>query len=314
MREENLNIWDTDQNAGRDADWDTDRVGAHLDAGDPPGDPAATGGAGPGGPWVPGWDGAAYAANTGHHRRHDDWFLRAFPARPGDRVLDLGCGAGDFTRTLAGLVPAGHVVGLDAQVSMVAQARARAAGNQSFLIAPVQALAGALPAPDHDGTFDAVTSRAVLHWVPAADWPGVLAQAHRLLRPGGFLRVECGGAGNVPDVVRTLDRLAAPHGGPAGPWNFADAGTAHDVAERAGFELGADGYVHTVVQRRAFDRESFAGWLHSQAIEAYRSGMVPDRAGRFTAEVDAALDDFRRHDGTFDQTYVRLDLLLRKPA
>jgi hypothetical protein len=42
--------------------------------------------------WIPAWDGEAYAANTGHHRVHDDWFLSAFPVRSTDRLLDLGCG------------------------------------------------------------------------------------------------------------------------------------------------------------------------------------------------------------------------------
>jgi ubiquinone/menaquinone biosynthesis C-methylase UbiE len=263
--------------------------------------------------WVPAWDGAAYAANTGHHRVHDDWFLRAFPVEAGDRVLDLGCGSGDFTGTIAARVPAGHVVGVDAQASMVDEARARARPNQTFVVAPLQHLAGVLPGPDHDGSFAAVTSRSVLHWVPRADWPGVLADAFRLLRPGGFLRVECGGAGNVPAVVAALDRRAEPYGGPRAPWNFTDAGTALELVERAGFVLGDDGYVHTVAQRRPFTGETFAGWLASQAIEAYRHTMDPGAAAAFTAEVEANLDDFRRHDGTFDQTYVRLDLLVRKP-
>src|SRR5690349_12492028 len=40
--------------------------------------------------WIPTWDGASYAANTGHHREHDAWFLERFPIRPTDRLLDLG--------------------------------------------------------------------------------------------------------------------------------------------------------------------------------------------------------------------------------
>jgi trans-aconitate methyltransferase len=263
--------------------------------------------------WIPSWDGAAYAANTGHHREHDAWFLRALPVRPTDRVLDLGCGAGDFTRTLADRVPAGHVVGVDAQPSMIAEARGRAAAHQSFVVAPVQALGRVLGAA-HDATFDAVVSRAALHWVPAPDWPGVVAEAHRLLRPGGFLRIECGGAGNVPAVVAVLDRVAAAHGGPRGPWTFPDAGRALELTERAGFSLGRDGYVHTVAQRRAFTRAGFAGWLDSQAIEAYRAAMDPPARAAFTAEVRASLDDFRRSDGTFDQTFVRLDLLVLRPG
>ena len=85
---------------------------------------------------------------------HDDWFLRAFPVRPADRVLDLGCGSGDLTRTIAGLVPEGHVVGLDAQPSMVDEARGPAGANQSFVVAPVQDLGEVFPSPDHDASFD----------------------------------------------------------------------------------------------------------------------------------------------------------------
>src|SRR5690348_12953379 len=95
--------------------------------------------------WIPPWDGASYAANTGHHRQHDAWFLRAFPIRPTDRVLDLGCGSGDFTRVIAELAPDGHVVGLDAQPSMLAEARRAAGPNQSFVEGPVQALGELFP-------------------------------------------------------------------------------------------------------------------------------------------------------------------------
>ncbi len=269
-------------------------------------------------PWVPAWDGAAYAANTGHHRAHDDWFLRAFPVQPADRVLDLGCGSGDFTAQVAALVPDGHVVGMDAQASMLAEAEAGAdSARQSFVLGAVQDLDRLFPAPEHDATFDAVMSRAVLHWVPRADHPAVFAAAARLLRPGGWLRVECGGAGNVATVVRVLDAISAEFGGPAAPWNFTDAGTALDLIEAAGFDLGPDrevsGYVHTVAQHRAFDRESMLGWLHSQAIEAYAVGIASDRRDAFRAAVAARVDELARPDGTFDQTYVRLDLLAYRP-
>jgi trans-aconitate 2-methyltransferase len=263
--------------------------------------------------WIPDWDGAAYAANTGHHREHDAWFLEHFPVRPDDRLLDLGCGSGDFTQVLAELVPAGSVVGLDAQPSMLDAARAGARANQHFVLAPVQDLAGAFPA-HADASFDAVVSRSVLHWVPEADHPGVLAQAHRLVRPGGWLRIECGGAGNVPVVVETFDRIAAGYGGPTAPWTFLTAGAYLEHVERAGFVLGDDGYVRTVAQRRAFTRESLVGWLQSQAIEAYAIGVEPSRRDEFRAEVVDRVDEFARHDGTYDQTYVRLDLLVRRPA
>src|SRR5690242_3707258 len=101
--------------------------------------------------WLPSWDGHAYAANTAHHRRYDDRFLATLPLSRGARVLDLGCGAGDLTATIAGLVPDGHVVGLEPQPTLVAEARARAGVNQSFVEAPAQSLGATLP---DDATFD----------------------------------------------------------------------------------------------------------------------------------------------------------------
>ena len=262
--------------------------------------------------WVPQWDGTLYAANTGHHRAHDDDFLGSTPLRPTDRVLDLGCGAGDLTATLAERVPQGHVVGVDAQPSMLGEARGRARPNQFFVETTLQRLDDALSSPDDDGAYDVVVSRAVLHWVPWSDWPGVLASIRRLLRPGGWLRIDCGGGGNIPRVRRLLDAVSTAHGGPTSPWTFLDAGTALDLLEAARFDPYAEGsFVRTVAQRRPFDDDSLRGWLRSQVFQAYEATMPAEAHAAFRAEAEARLDDVRRGDGSVDQTYVRLDVLAR---
>lgn len=247
------------------------------------------------------WDGALYAANTTHHRVHDADYLASTPLRRTDRVLDLGCGSGDLTATIAGLVPDGHVVGVDAQPSMLEEACRRARPNQSFVEAAVQHLDGAV-----EGPFDVVTSRACLHWVPRAEWPRVLASIRRVVRPGGWVRIECGGAGNVPRTRAVLDAVSSARGGPTAPWTFLDAGEALDLLEDAGLDATADNaFVRTVGQRRPFDEVSIVGWLRSQAYQAY--GLDGDAI----ATVESDLDALRRPDGTLDQTYVRLDLLAR---
>lgn len=265
--------------------------------------------------WVPAWNGSAYAANTAHHRAFDVAFLADTPLRPGERVLDLGCGSGDLTAQIAGAVgPAGEVMGVDAQPSMLDEARARAGSNQSFVLAPVQALDDVL-GREHDASFDLVVSRATLHWVPIADQPGVYRSAARLVRPGGHVRVECGGVGNVANSVALLDDVAAGFGGPSSPWTFADPAVALDWVEQAGLDATADGcFVRCVGQRRSFDEETLRGWLHSQVLNAYESGIDPVDHAAFRAAVDERLPELRRWDGTFDQTWVRLDLLARRPG
>jgi ubiquinone/menaquinone biosynthesis C-methylase UbiE len=264
---------------------------------------------GTGGP-RPGWDAGAYAANTGHHRHYDDWFLAGTPLAAGQDLLDLGCGSGDFTRTLAGLVgDGGTVTGLDAQAGMVEAAASCAAPNQAFVVAAAQELGRALAGR----SFDGVVSRAVLHWVPTPDWPGVLGSLRRVLRPGGWLRVECGGTGNVPAVRRVLDEESSARGGPRTPWWFHDAGWALERLEEAGFHA-ASGHVRTVAQRRAFDRASLLGWLRSQCFQAYEVGLPAGAHDAFRRAVEDRLDDLRRPDGTHDQTFVRLDLLVHVSA
>jgi SAM-dependent methyltransferase len=249
---------------------------------------------------LPAWDAAAYDANRGHHRAYDDAFIASLPLRAGDRLLDIGCGSGELTTRVAGLVPDGHVVGLDGSASMIDGASTRAAANQSFVLGPAQGLGELLAGRRFDGVY----SRAALHWVPRADWPGVLAATRSLLGSDGWLRIECGGGDNVAAMQTLLDDVSAGLGGRIAPWSFLPAGAALELVEAAGFTSATDGWVRTVAQRRPFDRVSLLGWLRSQCYQAYGAGEDLAQA------VEARVDELRRADGTYDMTFVRLDLLV----
>ena len=105
--------------------------------------------------------------------------------RPGDHLLDAGCGAGADVLALATLVgPTGRVVGVDRGATMVAQARERAAGSGlpvEFHVGDITALA--LPAE----TFDGCRADRVLHHL--ADPARALAELVRVARPGGRIVV-----------------------------------------------------------------------------------------------------------------------------
>jgi trans-aconitate 2-methyltransferase len=254
---------------------------------------------------LPAWHAATYAANRGHHQVHDEAFLATLPLRPSDRLLDIGCGSGELTSVVAGLVRDGHVVGLDGSPSMIEAATATGAPNQSFVLGPAQQL-GQLVAGEE---FDGIYSRAALHWVPRADWPAVLGAARSLLAADGWLRIECGGGDNVAAPQQLLDDISAGFGGPVAPWNFLPAGGALDLLEESGFGLGADDWVRTVAQRRLFDREGVLGWLRSQCENAYLIGLPAEQHEPFRHAVTERIDELRRADGTYDVTFVRLDLL-----
>jgi SAM-dependent methyltransferase len=103
--------------------------------------------------------------------------------RPGMRVLDLGCGAGDVTFVAADLVgPDGSVVGVDRSAEALAQARLRAEHRG---LAQVQFVEGDLGDPAPGGPFDAIVERLVLWTVP--DPAALLRRQATVLRPGGLV-------------------------------------------------------------------------------------------------------------------------------
>lgn len=260
-------------------------------------------------PKADGWDGKQYTVEAAHHRSYDDWFLNRHPPRHDDRVVDAGCGTGEFAARLATLVPAGEVVGVEPAESMLAVARRHTEPNLRFFQGTLQGL-GKVISP---AWADLVVSRAVFHWIPLSEYPDCYRAVLSSLRPGGWFHAESGGAGNVRRVVAVLNDIAEQHGLPPVTMPFPDAGVILDMLEQVGFEVPDEG-VRTVAQRRIFDRDSLMGFLRTQAVVAYVGSNSQKLPPSFLTTVEQRLDDFRRHDGTYDQTFVRLEVLCQRPG
>jgi SAM-dependent methyltransferase len=120
-------------------------------------------------------------------------------AKPGERILDLGCGDGQLTQRIA--TSGACVVGVDVSPEMVAAARGRGIDAQ-------EGAAELLPFADR--SFDAVFSNAALHWV--RDQDAMMAEARRVLKPGGRFVAEIGGHGNIAAIRVALGAVLARHG------------------------------------------------------------------------------------------------------
>jgi ubiquinone/menaquinone biosynthesis C-methylase UbiE len=161
--------------------------------------------------------------------------------RPGQRVVDLGCGAGRTTLELAARVrPGGEVVGVDISAAMLAAGRERAAragaGNVEFVHADVQV---------HDlgeARFDAAYSRFGVMFF--TDPEAAFANVRRALRPGATLSFVCWQtlfdnewmlipAAAVAEVTGSLPPTAGP--GEPGPFSLADPDRVRAVLAAAGF-------------------------------------------------------------------------------
>ena len=105
---------------------------------------------------------------------------------PGERVLDLGSGAGTDSLIAAQMVgEQGHVTGIDMTQEMLAKARAAAAEMGATNVEFVEGEAERLPFPD--GSFDVVISNGVIDLIPDKD--AVFSELFRVLRPGGRIQI-----------------------------------------------------------------------------------------------------------------------------
>ena len=135
------------------------------------------------------WSPTDYAANAGFVPALGGPALELLDPKPGELILDIGCGDGALTQRI--MASGARVIGLDASPEMVEAARAR--GVDAF-VADAQALDLEEQAARF-GHFDAAFSNAALHWMldPDAVASGVFA----VLRPGGRFAGEMGGIGNI---------------------------------------------------------------------------------------------------------------------
>jgi ubiquinone/menaquinone biosynthesis C-methylase UbiE len=121
-------------------------------------------------------------------------------------VLEIGCGTGSLTTLLADALPTAAIIGLDPDPEALARARAK---SQTQSIDWLHGTAAKLPLPDQ--SVDRVVASLVLHHLTGEEKLHALAEAHRVLRPGGRLHIADWGAPQDPVmgaaffVLRAID-------------------------------------------------------------------------------------------------------------
>jgi SAM-dependent methyltransferase len=237
-----------------------------------------------------GWDAQLYGEHGRFVGELGAPVVMLLAPRPGEDILDIGCGDGFLSRQI---VEAGaRVVGVDASPDMVAAACA--VGIDAH-VADAQRLT-------YRSTFDAVFSNAALHWMPDLD--AVFRGIHAALRPGGRLVAEMGGHGNVAAVATAIRAVLERHNFPvpARPWTFPSVEDVRYRLEDAGFHVTQAELIPRPTPLATGIRpwlKNFANHLLAGAPAAERDAME--------AEIEAllapALQDGR---GNWTADYVRL--------
>lgn len=210
--------------------------------------------------------------------------------RPGERILDVGCGDGVLTAELRDRGV--DVIGVDSSEDFIAAARGR--GLDARLMDGEDLRFG----PE----FDAVFSNAALHWMPKAD--AVAAGVARALKPGGRFIAEFGGHGNVAAIVTAMRAIGQKRGGDlalASPWYFPSPDIYRRVLERHGFTVRRI----ALIPRPVVLKTGIEGWL--MVFRKPFFAQFGDGADVALAEtVDLLRPALCDADGNWTADYVRL--------
>jgi SAM-dependent methyltransferase len=144
-----------------------------------------------------------------HHLSIAEQTLRRMDLKPGERVLDLGCGTGWATRLIARLVAEGpvgfgQVVGLDISDEMIARAREASRDFDNILFV----WSSAEKIPWEENYFDKVLSIEAFYYYP--DQERVLAEMFRVMAPKARLYILINLYKENPYSLRWVDKLGIP--------------------------------------------------------------------------------------------------------
>ena len=238
------------------------------------------------------WDAQAYALNGAFVHELAGGVLEWLAAKPGEKILDLGCGDGQLTQRIA--ATGADVLGVDASPQMVRAARERGI---------VADLGDAEQLPYADKTFDAVFSNAALHWV--RDQDAMIAQIDRVLKPGGRFVAEMGGHGNVAAIRVALAAVLARHG-----YLDGEGANYFPTAESYALRLEQHGYqvqrIALIPRPTPLPRGGMSEWLRT-----FRRGVLEGlplhlRAAVVEETVTLLEPVLRDEQGNWVADYVRL--------
>jgi SAM-dependent methyltransferase len=211
--------------------------------------------------------------------------------KPGERILDLGCGNGDLAEKIA--AAGAIVVAVDAAPDLIAASRAR--GLDARLM-DGQNLG-------FEREFDAVFSNAALHWMKAPD--AVIAGVRRALKPGGRFVAEMGGHNNVAAVVVALRAVLVRRGVDErfhNPWYFPSAEAYQTKLEAAGFRVEEI----AIIPRPTYIAAGIEPWIDAFCEPFLKALPATERLAARTETVDLLRPVLVAEDGRWIADYVRL--------
>jgi trans-aconitate methyltransferase len=244
------------------------------------------------------WNPERYARNARFVAELGSPVVDLLAPKPGERILDVGCGDGVLTRKLVEM--GCDVIGIDGSAEQIDAAIKLGLDAR---VMDAQALTF------HD-EFDAIFSNAAMHWMKRPD--DVIAGAWRALKPGGRFVAEFGGYGCVEKIksalVAALNRRHL-NGEDAVPWYFPTVEEYGQRLEAGGFKINSI----ALIPRPTPLPGDITGWLETFA-ESFIKVLVEEERAKYIEEVREALrPELCDTEGKWIADYVRLRFAAEKP-
>ena len=254
------------------------------------------------------WDPTVYRRFGAERGRPFADLMARVGAEEARAVVDLGCGPGELTATLAGRWPGATVTGVDSSPEMIE--RARALGIQVRL----GDVRDYVPDPD----VDVLVSNATLQWVPGHD--RLLARWVRQLSPGAWLAVQVPGNFDAPSH-RALREVAAA---PALAATAAPTLRAAPVDDAVGYarlltvagctvDAWETTYVHQLIDDGA--EHPVLRWMDGTALRPVRAALDEPSFQAFRAQLQLRLaEHYPVHRGLVSFPFRRIFVVARTAA
>lgn len=245
------------------------------------------------------WNAETYEQNARFVGQLADEAVSLLCPRPGERILDLGCGDGYLTAQIASY--GSELVGMDFSGPLVAAARQRGLdvrlGNGEEL--------------QFDNEFDAVFSNAAMHWMLRAQ--DTADGVFKALKPGGRFVGEFAGAGNAKIIRREVHAALERRGIDANavdPWYLPNEGEYRHVLAQSGFRVE---YIKWFERPVALDYP-VAAWIRTFG-SPYIKALGNCDEETFLDEVSSRLrPELFGNDGKWIVDYTRVRFKALKPA
>jgi SAM-dependent methyltransferase len=245
------------------------------------------------------WSASDYARNGRFVQELASQIFATLAPKPGERILDLGCGDGVLTAEIK--AAGADVLGVDLSDELLAVARMK-----GLTVRKIDA-----HALDFVSEFDAVFTNAALHWMRAPHL--VIAGVARALRPRGRFVGEFGGHGNVAAIATALRAVNARRGGDASlvaPWFFPTPEEYKRLLTEGGFTV----HEIALVPRPTQLKTGMEGWLRTFGRSFFDQFAEPDRSEAVKEAVDLLQPSLCDSRGVWTADHVRLRFLAERGA